>query len=444
VFPDPEAVSPRVPSRCEPHRSAIEAAVGLGRNAKSIWQELVDRHGFAGHYESVKRFVRRLRPCAAAIAHPRIETGPGEEAQVDYGTGPLVRDPETGKYRRTRLFALTLGCSRKAVWLLSWRSSARIWCELHEEAFRRLGGAPKTIVLDNLREGVLTPDVHDPTINPLYRALLAHHNVVALPARVRDPDRKGKVESSIGFAQKTPLRGMRFESMAEAQRYLDQWTERWADTRIHGTTKRQVAAMFAEERPSLQPLPIEPFRYFEHGVRVVHLDGCIEVAKGYYGVPKGWLGREVHVRWDQRYVRILDPKTGVLLREHLRQKPGHYRVDARDRSPKTPPSVLQLLQRARVAGKHVGLLCEQIEQRRDQYSARQILGVLNLVKKRGFGVVDDCCRTALEAGVATYRLVRNLVERTPRHGPQLRQVDGLIRDLTLYRDFIDRKTQPSP
>jgi hypothetical protein len=109
VFPDPEAVSPRVPSRCEPHRSAIEAAVGLGRNAKSIWQELVDRHGFAGHYESVKRFVRRLRPCAAAIAHPRIETGPGEEAQVDYGTGPLVRDPETGKYRRTRLFALARG-----------------------------------------------------------------------------------------------------------------------------------------------------------------------------------------------------------------------------------------------------------------------------------------------------------------------------------------------
>jgi len=286
--------------------------------------------------------------------------------------------------------------------------------------------------------------VYDPTINPLYRELLAHFNVVALPAKVRDPDRKGKVESSIGFAQKTPLRGMRFESMAEAQRHLDQWTERWADTRIHGTTKRQVAVMFAEERPSLQPLPIESFRYFEHGVRVVHLDGCIEVAKGYYGVPPRWIGQEVHVRWDQLYVRILDPKTGVLLREHVRQKPGHYRIDERDRSPKTPPGIAQLLQRARVAGKHVGLLCEQLEQQRDQYSARQILGVLSLVKKRGFGVVDDCCRTALEAGVATYRIVRNLVDRTPTHGPQLRQVDGLIRELSLYRDFIDRKTQPSP
>jgi transposase len=444
VFPDPEVFRPRVASQCEAHRSTIASALDLGRNAKSIWQELVDRHGFEGHYESVKRFVRRLRPCAAAIAHPRIETGPGEEAQVDYGTGPLVRDEQTGKYRRTRLFALTLGCSRKAVWLLAWRSSARTWCELHEEAFRRLGGTPRTIVLDNLREGVLTPDVYDATLNPLYQALLRHYGVVALPARVRDPDRKGKVESSIGFAQKTPLRGMRFESLEEAQRHLDQWTERWADTRIHGTTKRQVAAMFAEERPSLQPLPLEPFRYFEHGVRVVHLDGCIEVAKGYYCVPPGRLGQEVHVRWDHRYVRILEPKTGVLLREHLRQRPGHYRIDERDRSPRTPPSIAQLLQRARVAGKHVGLLCEQLEQRRDQFAARQILGVLSLVKKRGFGVVDDCCRTALEAGVVTYRLVRKLVERAAMHAPQLRQVDGLIRELTVYRDFIDRKTQGSP
>jgi transposase len=433
-----------VASQCEPHRQFIEDALGRGRNGKAIWQDLVGRHGFEGSYESVKRFVRQLRPCAAAIAHPRIETGPGEEAQVDYGTGPLVRDPQTGKYRRTRLFAMTLGCSRKAVWLLAWKSSVRTWCELHEEAFRRLGGTTRTIVLDNLREGVIAPDVYDPTINALYHELLAHYKVVALPARVRHPDRKGKVESSIGFAGKTPLHGMKFETLEEAQRYLDEWTARWADTRIHGTTKRQVAVAFAEEQPALQPLPVEPFRYFEHGVRVVHLDGCVEVARSYYAPPPGWVGQEVHVRWDHRHVRILDPKTGQLLREHLRQKPGHYRIDERDRSPRTPPGVQQLLNRARTAGKHVGLVCQQLKEQRHQYSARQILGILSLVKRRGFAVVDDCCRTALEAGAATYRLVRKLVERTPTHGPQLRQVDGLIRELSLYRDLIDHKTKDTP
>ncbi len=175
-------------------------------------------------------------------------------------------------------------------------------------------------------------------------------------------------------------------------------------------------------------------------MRIVHLDGCVEVAKGYYGVPPRWISREVQVRWDQLFVRILDPETGELLREHVRQKPGHFRVDPRDRSPKTPPGVLHLLRRARVLGKHIGRLCEILEQQRDQYAARQILGVLALVKKRGLGVVDDCCRVALESGFPTYRLVRNLVDRAPL-GPQLRQVDGLIRELTLYRELIDRKTQ---
>jgi transposase len=103
--------------------------------------------------------------------------------------------------------------------------------------------------------------------NPLYRDVLKHYGAVALPCRVQDPDRKGKVESGIGHAQKTLLKGLRFESLEEAQTYLDRWEERWADTRIHGTTKRQVAAMFAEERPALLLLPVEPFRYYQYGER---------------------------------------------------------------------------------------------------------------------------------------------------------------------------------
>ena len=79
-----------------------------------------------------------------------IETAPGEEAQVDYGDGPMVRDPNTGKYRRMRLFVLTLGHSRKSVRLLVFRSSTQVWAELHEKAFRRLGGATRVVVLDNL------------------------------------------------------------------------------------------------------------------------------------------------------------------------------------------------------------------------------------------------------------------------------------------------------
>jgi transposase len=307
----PELQSNRSPSSsaCEPWREVIESGISRGRNAKAIWQDMVDDHGFAGGHQSVRRFVGKFRGSSSPEARVVIITAPGEEAQVDYGSGPMVRDPQTGKYRRTRLFVLTLGCSRKSVRFLTFRSSARTWAELHEKAFRRLGGAPRVVVLDNLREGVLTPDVHDPSLNPLYRDVLHHYGAVALLCRVRDPDRKGKVEAGVAHAQKTPLKGLRFESLDDAQAYLDRWEERWADTRIHGITKRQVAVMFAEERPALLPLPVEPFRYYQHGERTVHLDGCVEVEAAYYGAPPGWIGRRVRVQWNASHVRLLDPLT---------------------------------------------------------------------------------------------------------------------------------------
>jgi hypothetical protein len=370
-----------------------------------------------------------------------IVTAPGEEGQVDYGSGPMVRDPQTGKYRRTRLFVMTLGHSRKAVRLLVFRSSSRVWAELHEQAFRRLGGATRVVVLDNLREGVLTPDIYDPTLNPLYRDVLKHYGVVALPCRVQDPDRKGKVESGVGHAQKTPLKGLRFESLEEAQAYLDRWEERWADTRIHGTTKRQVAAMFSEERPALLPLPLEPFRYYQYGERTVHLDGCVEVEAAYYGAPPGWIGRRVQVQWNTSQVRLMDPLTGQLLREHLHQRRGGHRIKDEDRPRRTPLSTQQLLSRAAKAGPQIGTLCQALHQRQGEVAVRRILGVLALAKKYGVAATDDACAMALETGSCEYGFVRRYLEHNPQLPLSLRQVDPLIRQLTLYRDLIESRTQ---
>jgi transposase len=439
----------RVPSRspsasaCTAHRDAIELGLARGRNSKAIWQDLVDSCGFAAGYQSVRRFVRKLQAGATPEARVVIETAPGEECQVDYGEGPMVRDPHSGKYRRTRLFVLTLGCSRKSVRLLVFRSSARTWAELHEKAFRRLGGATKVVVLDNLKEGVLTPDIYDPGLNPLYRDVLAHYGAVALPCRVRDPDRKGKVEAGVAHAQKTPLKGLRFETIEEAQSYLDRWEERWADTRIHGTTKRQVAAMFAEERPGLLPLPIEPFRYYQYGERTVHLDGCVEVEAAYYGAPPGWIGRRVQVQWDARHVRLINPRDGQLLREHLRHARGGRRIKDEDRPKKTPLSTQQLLARADRTGTQIGAVCRGMHQSDGEPAIRQILGVLSLVKKFGNATVEEACATALEMGAGHYRFVRRYLERRPATPLSLRQIDPLIRQLELYRDVIEAKTKES-
>ena len=181
-------------SACEPHREWIEEQVRLGRNAMSIYQDWVEQYGFPHRYNSVKRFVRLLKR-KDPEQYDRLEFLMGEEAQVDYGQGAPTRDPK-GKYRRPRLFVMTLKYSGRAFRKVVWNSSQETWCRRHEEAFRYFSGGAQYVTLDNLKEGVRKPDLYEPDLNPLYAALLKHYSVVADPARVRDPDRKGSVENA--------------------------------------------------------------------------------------------------------------------------------------------------------------------------------------------------------------------------------------------------------
>jgi len=237
------------------------------------------------------------------------------------------------------------------------------------------------------------------------------------------------------------LRGLRFESLEEAQAYLDRWETNWADTRIHGTTKRQVAAMFAEEKPHLLPLPVEPFRYYQYGDRTVHLDGAVEVDGAYYHVPPGRIGQRLRVQWDSLHVRILCPKTGELLREHVRQKKGYHRMRDEDRPPKTPESTVRLLSRACHAGESIGLVCQAIHHTDGETGIRRILGVLSLVKQHGASAIEPACAMALEMELPTYQFVRRYLERQPPLPLSLKQVDPLIRELTHYRDLVDRRSE---
>jgi hypothetical protein len=205
----------------------------------------------------------------------------------------------------------------------------------------------------------------------------------------------------------------------------------------------KVAAMFAEEKPALLPLPVEPFRYYRYGERSVHLDGCVEVEAAYYGAPPGWIGRRVQVQWNASHVRLIDPRTGQLLREHLRQQRGRHRIHEEDRPRRTPLSTQQLLNRAAKAGANIGALCQAMHRNLGEEAVRRILGVLNLVKKYGVPSTDEACAIGLETGASHYHFVRRYLERNPQLPLTLRQVDPLIRQLTLYRDLIESRTQNS-
>ena len=183
------------------------------------------------------------------------------------------------------------------------------------------------------------------------------------------------MESGVGHAQKTPLKGLRFETLERARSYLDHWEERWADTRIHGTTKRQVAVMFAEERPSCwRCQSSRSATTCMASVRFIWT-AVWRLKRAYYSAPPGWIGRRVQVQWDSRQVRLLDPQNGQLLREHMHQKRGGHRIKDEDRSRKTPLGTQQLLCRADKAGSQIGALCRGMHQAQGEVAVRRIMGV---------------------------------------------------------------------
>ena len=199
--------------------------------------------------------------------------------------------------------------------------------------------------------------------------------------------------------------------------------------------------MFAEEKPTLLPLPLEPFRYYQYGTRVVHLDSCVEVDAAYYSAPPRWIGRSVRVQWNAQHVRLLDPQSSQLLREHLRQDRGRHRIHEQDRPTRTPLGTLELLARAEKAGTHVGPFCQQMYRQQGQAAVRRLQGVLSFLKKYGGARGDEACAVALDMEIYDYRFVRRYLERNAQPPVSLRQVDPLIRQLTLYRDLIQEKTK---
>jgi hypothetical protein len=146
------------------------------------------------------------------------------------------------------------------------------------------------------------------------------------------------------------------------------------------------------------------------------------------------------VQWNEALVRLLDPHTGQLLREHLRGPRGWHRIEDADRPTRTPRGTLAALARAATAGPSISTVCQTIHQHDGPSGIRRILGVLALAKKHGPAVVEEAAKAALDLGVPTYRFLRRYLDRRRPMPLTLRQVDPLIRQLTLYRDLIDRTT----
>jgi len=336
---------------------------------------------------------------------------------------------------------MTLSNSRHAFRKTVWESSSEVWCRLHEEAFAYFGGAAPTIRLDNLKEGIIKPDIYDPQLNALYAKMLERHGVVALPCRPYAPDLKGKVESAVGYTQETALKGRRFESIDEQNAFLTHWNERWAATRIHGTTKRQVRAMFEEERPHLLPLPTTRFEYYRIFQRTVHFDGYIEVDSAYYSAPPRCIGRKVIVHVGRLWVRLIDPTTHECLREFpIATRKGQRRTNDADRPKQTPPQVERLAARIAGAGPGCGAFARGLVEERGAVALRALFGMLDLLRRYEAAAVDQACAFASTSGITSLRFVRTYLAHhaTPT---KLKTEHSIIPEIETYTTHFATLTQ---
>lgn len=428
-------------STCEEHRTFIVQERVKGRNATAIYQDLVEHHGYTGSVQAVRRFVRTTAAADPPYAKCRFETAPGHEAQVDYGEGAPTLDARTGKYRKPRLFIMTLGYSRHAYRVVVPKSSQEIWCKLHEDAFAYFGGAPLTIRLDNLREGVIEPDVYDPELNELYARMLTHYGVVALPCRPYAPDLKGKVESAVDHTQATALRGKRFQSIEDQNAHLIHWNERWAATRIHGTTKRQVREMFIEERPSLQSLPNTRFEYYQILQRRVHVDAHIEVGGAYYSVPPRYMHRTVIVHVGKPWIRIIDAQNKQCIREHAATHKGSRRTNDDDRPKQTPRAVHDLVNGIGAAGPSCATFARTLVAENGAVAARSLYGLLNYIRQYGAAEVERVCDIAVRVGAYRLRFVRRLLTQNATKPQALTAEHPIIEAIATYRTHFQTVTQ---
>ncbi len=441
------AVGPGPASVCDRWGEAIAKAWQAGLSVQRIYQDLVAEHQFAGSYHAVRRFVRRRHGTPAELPFRRMEVAPGQELQVDFGLGAWV--VENGKRRKTHLFRGVLSHSRKGYSEAVWRQTAESFIRCLENAFRHFGGVTATVVIDNLKAGVIQADWYDPELNPKLEDFARHYGTAILPTKPVMPRHKGKVEAGVKYAQNNAVKGRRFESLAAQNLFLTEWERTVADTRIHGTTRQQAGKLFAEvEQPLLRPLPAMVFPAFEEAPRTVHRDGYVEFRRAYYSVPPEYVGRQVWVRHETRLVRIYNTRREPIAL-HAGAEPGKFTTDpahihSRKRH-RIERGVDHLLDQCRLLGPLTGAWAEAMHAARGPQGLRVMLGLLQLAEKHPVTALEKAAATATHHGAWRLRDLKRLLDQ-PANVVQLDflETHPLIRSLEAYRiEWAENLPQPN-
>jgi len=450
VFPASMAAEsgPRfVPDWAEIHRQLARKGVTL----QLVWEEYKEAHPDGFQYT---QFCVRYRAWRETLDLPmRQEHKAGERMFVDYcGHTMPVTDPKTGELRPAQIFVATLGASNYTYAEAGWTQSLPEWVMAHVRAFAFYGGVPALVVSDNLKAGVTTPHRYEPEVNRTYEDLAEHYGCALLPARVRKPKDKAKVEKAVQDVERRVLAALRnrtFFSLRELNEAIEwrliQYNER-PFQKLEGSRR----SLFEElDRPALRPLPDEPYEYAEWKKARVNIDYHVTVEGNFYSVPYQLVNQAIDIRLTATGVECFHKHKRVA--SHLRlPRRGQYATlsahmpkSHREYAEWTPE---RLVRWADKTGPQTVTVVEAILRSRPhpQQGFRACLGLMRLGKEYGPERLEAACARALATKTATFKSIESILKRgldqrpLPKSSPEKPPVEhDNIRGPEYYRDTAE-------
>jgi transposase len=399
-------------STLEPYRALVERWHADGISGVVIHAALWREHGYRGSYSSVHRLVASIRAALSPAATVPLSFAPAEAAQVDFGAGPLLADPATGRVRRAWCFVMTLCYSRHQYVEFVFDQTVATWLGCHRRAFEWFAAVPERVIIDNPKCAITRACARDPVVQRAYAECAEGYGFKIDPCPPADPQKKGIVEAGVKYVKRNFLPTRRFTDLADLNTQARRWVLEIAGVRVHGTTREPPLERFARERPLMHALPpIAP----DLGVWAqvgVHRDGHVQFERSLYSVPFTLIGRRLWLRATDtsvaiyaehrliaQHLRAREPATRRTVREHLPPEAQAYFL--RDRhwcvaeAAKIGPACAELVDR---------LLADRIVER-----LRAAQGVIRLSERFAPAQLEAACRRALDHDSPFYRTVKTLL-----------------------------------
>jgi transposase len=411
---------PQTTSSVEPYRDLVLQLHRDGVDGTAS-RERIRPLGFAGSLSAIYRFLHRLDPTQPDVT-VRVETAPGEEAQVDFGYAGKLLDPESGRLRKAWAFVMTLSWSRHQYVEFVWDQRVATWLTLHRHAFEYFGGAPKRIKLDNLKAAITKACVDDPQVQQAYRECAEHYGFLIDPCRPRTPEHKGKVERGVKYVKRNFLGGRKETSITQANADVLDWCLSTAGQRRHGTTKEQPLARFTTtERALLLSLPSSPYDLATWKVATVARDCYVVFENAYYSAPFRLVAQQVQVRGGCTEVRIYT-QDWQLVATHARAKAAGERLThVNHLPPEKLPGLLLGKDSCRVRATEIGPATSAVVERLFADPAvdrlRTVGRILRLEDTFGASRLEAACARALAFAEPAHHTIKQILTQGLDHEP---------------------------